>query len=156
MTSHWESRGRRMPSWRHSVGISHLQPVNQSHVHVYTKVYLLSVLESERLLDSKRRTTTSTRFDLKFFRVLSKNRYPGMLQCTFFTRNICTVILIGGAQNLSRSLNDKTSNIWQIVSATTTFSLKLVVEWRWLPRFPTKMTLVHERAILSIEKISYS
>ena len=61
-----------MPSWRHSVGISHLQPVNQSHVHVYTTVYLLSVLESERLLDSKRRTTTSTRFDLKFFRVLSK------------------------------------------------------------------------------------
>ena len=36
------------------------------------------------------------------------------------------------------------------------FSLKLVVEWRWLPRFPAKMALVHAQALLSIEKISYS
>ena len=36
-------------------------------------------------LDSRTRTTTSTRFDLKFFRVLSKNRHPGILHCTFFS-----------------------------------------------------------------------
>ena len=30
-------------------------------------------------------TTKSTRFDLKFFRVLSKNRRPGKLHCTFFS-----------------------------------------------------------------------
>ena len=32
------------------------------------------------------------------------------------------------------------------------FSLKHVVEWRWLSRFPAKMTLVHGWAILSIEQ----
>ena len=30
-------------------------------------------------------STTSTRFDLKFFRVLSKDRHPGILHCTFFS-----------------------------------------------------------------------
>ena len=35
-------------------------------------------------LDSRTKTTTSTRFDLKFFRVFSKNRHPGILHCTFF------------------------------------------------------------------------
>ena len=35
------------------------------------------------------------RFDLKFFRVLSKNRHPGILRCTFFfTRKVSTVIVI--------------------------------------------------------------
>ena len=29
--------------------------------------------------------TTNTRFDLKFFRVLSKNRLPGILHCAFFS-----------------------------------------------------------------------
>ena len=53
---------------------------------------------------------------------------------------------------LSGWQNDKTSNIWLIVSATSTFSLKLVVEWRRLPRFPAKMALVYARALLSIEK----
>ena len=38
---------------------------SKSHVHVYTTVYLLLVLESEM-------------FDFKIFRVLSKNRYPGI------------------------------------------------------------------------------
>ena len=38
----------------------------------------------KRPLDSRTRTTTTTRIDLKFFRVLSKNRHPGTLYCTFF------------------------------------------------------------------------
>ena len=38
---------------------------SKSHVHVYTTVYLLLVLVSEM-------------FDFEFFRVLSKNRYPGI------------------------------------------------------------------------------
>ena len=46
---------------------------------------------------------------------------------------------------LSRSQNDKTSNILYLVFATTTFARKLVVEWRRLPRFPTKMMLAHAR-----------
>ena len=36
-----------------------------------------------RALDSRMRTTTSTRFDLKFFRVFSKKRHSGNLLCTF-------------------------------------------------------------------------
>ena len=35
-------------------------------------------------LNLRTRMTTSTRFDVKFFRVLSKNSYPGILHCTFF------------------------------------------------------------------------
>ena len=35
-------------------------------------------------------------------------------------------------------------------TATTTILLKLVVEWRRLPRFPAKLTLVHARAPLTI------
>ena len=34
-----------------------------------------------------------------------------------------------------------------------TFSLKRVVEWRRLSRFPAKMTLASARALLSVEKI---
>ena len=36
------------------------------------------------------------------------------------------------------------------------FSLKPVRERRWLSRFPTKMTLIHARALLIIEKISFA
>ena len=35
-------------------------------------------------------------------------------------------------------------------------SLKLLAEWRCIPRFPAKMTLAHARTLLRIEKISYS
>ena len=65
----------------------------------------------------------------------------------FFTRKV----LSKGGYTLSRSQNDKTSNIWFIVSApvsaTTTIALKLLEEWRRLPRFPAKMTLAHARAL---------
>ena len=38
----------------------------------------------QRPLDSRTRTTTRTRCDLKFFPVILKNRHPGKLHCTFF------------------------------------------------------------------------
>ena len=50
-----------------------------------------------------------------------------------------------GGYALFQSQNDKTCNIWKLVSATTTFSPKLVVGWRRLSRFPAKMTLIHAR-----------
>ena len=36
------------------------------------------------LLKPSRGTTTSTRFNLQFSRILSKNRHPGILHCPFF------------------------------------------------------------------------
>ena len=46
----------------------------------------VSVCSKQRPLDSRTRTTrNSTRFNLKFFRVFEKNRYPGKLHCTFFS-----------------------------------------------------------------------
>ena len=38
--------------------------------------------KKKRLLDSRTKTTTSMKFDLKFFRVFSENRYPGKLHRT--------------------------------------------------------------------------
>ena len=38
----------------------------------------------QRPLDARKRTTMSARFDLKCFRMLSINRHPGILHCTFF------------------------------------------------------------------------
>ena len=58
---------------------------------------------------SRTRTTTGTRFDLKFFCVFSKHRHPGKI---FFTRRVSTVIFIKGGYALCPSQNDKTSNIW--------------------------------------------
>ena len=39
-------------------------------------------LRQQRTLDSRTRTTTSTRFNEKLFRVSSKNIHPGKLHCT--------------------------------------------------------------------------
>ena len=44
-----------------------------------------------------------------------------------------TVIFSEGDYELSGWQNDKTSNIWYFVFATTTFALKLVAEWRRVP-----------------------
>ena len=66
MTSRWESREQRMPSWRHSVNTSHLQPVNQSHMYMFTQQYTCCQCWNQRCLI------------LCFFRVLSKDSYPGI------------------------------------------------------------------------------
>ena len=56
-----------------------------------------------------------------------------------------TLALLSLVKEITRSL----------VFATMTFALKLVVEWRQLPRFLAKM-LVHAGVLPCIEKISYS
>ena len=55
--------------------------------------------------------TTITRFNLKFFRLFSKNIQPGNFIALFFTWKISAVIFIGGLA-LPRSQNDLTSKIW--------------------------------------------
>ena len=62
-------------------------------------------------LDSRSRTTTSTRFDLKFF-AYSQNIYsPDSFNLSFFTKKVSTVIFSEEGYAPSRSKNDKTSNI---------------------------------------------
>ena len=68
----------------------------------------------------------------------------------FSCSSISTVTFSEGGYTLSRAQNDKTFNIWHLVSATSTFSLKVVVKWRRLPPFRAKMTLVHARALLTV------
>ena len=66
---------------------------------------------NQRPLDSRTRTTTSMRFDFKFFRVFSKYRLLGKLHFTIFHKKISTVIFSEGGYALSLSQNDQTSNI---------------------------------------------
>ena len=74
---------------------------SKSHVHVYTTVHLLLVLESEM-------------FDFKFFRVLSKNRHPG-IECFIALSSpeiFALLFLLNSPPHPTpRSQNDKTSNI---------------------------------------------
>ena len=63
----------------------------------------------------------------------------------FLKTKVSTLISVEGGKTLSRSLNDKIPKIWHLGSATTKFLLKLVVDWRQLPHFPAKMTLVGAR-----------
>ena len=58
------------------------------------------------LLDWRTRSTKSTRFNFKFFRVFSKNIQPGNLHCTIFASKISTVIFIREGLALSRSQSD--------------------------------------------------
>ena len=73
--------------------------------------------------------------------------------CTFFTRKVSTVILLKEVIPSPNRKMIKLLTFWELAPVTKTL-LKLAVEWRWLSRFPAKMTLVHARAPLSIEKIS--
>ena len=74
----------------------------------------------------------------------------------FFTWEISGVIFIGEGLALVRLQNDKTSKICVICPCHYDMLLKLVLEWRWLPHFPNKITFAHTQALLSTEKISES
>ena len=69
-----------------------------------------------------------------------------------------TVIFSEGDYELSGWQNDKTSNIWYFVFATTTFALKLVAEDRSRMTTDTTFSCQNDvgraRALLSTEKIS--
>ena len=57
-------------------------------MNIITGVLLAPVVQIngwiiESHIDLRKRMTMSTRFDLKFFRIFSKNRYPGTLLSTF-------------------------------------------------------------------------
>ena len=91
------------------------------------------------------RMTMRLTFNFKFSRLFSKNRNPGKVRCTFFTTRVRSLISIEEGKAFSRLPNDNIPNIILITCfAATAFSLKLVVEWQGLSRFPAKMTQVHQ------------
>ena len=103
------------------------------------------VIQVERLVQpgntgfcKKRALDSGTRFDLSFF-----------LPYSFFTRKGTTYIIIDVGLTLSQSQNNKAFSDNFIMSLLRTLSQNHVVEGRRLSRFPTKMTLVHARALLS-------
>ena len=66
----------------------------------------------QRPLDLKTRTTTSTRFDFfEFFTYFQNIDSPESFILPFFTGKVSTVIFSEDGYALSRSKNDKTSNI---------------------------------------------
>ena len=87
--------------------------------------------------------STRTTVQFKFPRLFFKNRHPGKLYSTFFTKKVRKLISVEGGEALSRSL------INGII-----FALKLVVKWH--SHCPVKMTSVRARALVSIGKISSS
>ena len=50
-------------------------------------------------------------FNFKFSRLFSKNRHLGKHHCTFFTTKVSSLIFLERGKALSRSPNDKISNI---------------------------------------------
>ena len=67
--------------------------------------FILRILRTLYLI-MRTRTRTSTRLNLKFLRVLTKNIQPGKLLCSIFTRKISAVIFIREGLALSRLEND--------------------------------------------------
>ena len=95
---------------------------------------------------------------LKVFSRILKSWTPRKASLHFFsTKKISTVIFNKRALAISRRQNDKTSNTLKLVSfrhhdilAKTLGGMTTAIV------FPAKMTLVYARALLCIEKISYS
>ena len=70
-----------------SLMVSAWEACNSATCRLRSEIELLVTIvtwNQQRPLDSKTSTTTSTRFDLKFFRVSSKYRLPGKLYFTIF------------------------------------------------------------------------
>ena len=90
-----------------------------------------------RALDLRTGTSTSTRFNWKFLRVLSKKRHLGKLYFTFFTKKVSTVIYTEGGEALSRQQNDKTtyfdnfSRHYDILAKTRGRMTMAITSWRF-------------------------
>ena len=101
-------------------------------------------------------TSTSTRFNLKFLRVFwkkEKKKTPWKASFYFFCspKKLVRLYILKDVKPSPDSKMIKLVTFNNLFPPTTTFSLKLVVEL-----FPAKITLVHEWAPRSIEKILYS
>ena len=91
----------------------------------------------------------------KVFSLTLKKKKTGNVSSTIFYTRIALLSLLEKVKpSLDRKMIKLLTLIWWLVSSTTAFSLKPVVEWRLLSRFPSKMTLFHAQALLSIRRKS--
>ena len=116
---------------------------------IYLFIRALFIYLFIRALDLRTRTSRSTRFNLNFSRVFRKKNTPQKASFYFFHK-----------RSYFGYLYWRRAKWWNFIhlitcsrSQQTTFAPK---EWWRLSLFPTKMTLVHAWATLSIEEISYS
>ena len=91
-------------SFRYSIYVTDIYSVFHLHLHGYVNQLFSDQLPVGLLA----RTTTTTRFDFKLFRVTIDSFESFILP--FFTRKVSTVTFSEGGYTLSRSPNDKTSN----------------------------------------------
>ena len=93
-----------------SLMVSAWEACNSATCRLRSEIQLLVTIvtwNQQRPLDSK----TSTRFDLKFFAYSQNTDSPESFILPFFTRKVSTVTFSEGGCTLSRSQNDKPSNI---------------------------------------------
>ena len=103
----------------HLIGYKLIQPIRSTtQICIFCKEFLRSFLRHQRALYLRTRTaTTSTRFNLKCFRIFSKNVQSFIV--LFFTRKVSAIIFIGDSLALSRSQNDGTCSCHYDILAKT-------------------------------------
>ena len=103
----------------HLIGYKLIQPIRSTtQICFFFKEFLRSFLRHQRALYLRTRTaTTSTRFNLKCFRIFSKNVQSFIV--LFFTWKVSAIIFTGGNLALSRSQNDWTCSCHYDILAKT-------------------------------------
>ena len=96
-----------------------MQPIRSTtQICIFFKEFLRSFLRHQRALYLRTRTaTTSTRFNLKCFRIFSKNVQSFIV--LFFTWKASAIIFMGDSLALSRSQNDWTCSYHYDILAKT-------------------------------------
>ena len=123
----WETTTKIPYRWRvttqiwvvHLIGYKLIQPIRSTtQICIFFKEFLRSFLRHQRALYLRTRTaTTSTRFNLKCFRIFSKNVQS--FTVLFFTWKVSAIIFIGDSLALSRSQNDWTCSCHYDILAKT-------------------------------------
>ena len=117
--------------------------------------FMLDIVQ-RRMLFSRGRGRLWGRNLTKSFFAYSQNIYtPENFIVPFFHKKVSIVMVIKVCCIVSPLPNAKRkiSNIWWLVSPTTTVWLKTVVKWPRLLRFSSKMTLVYARIYWVLETL---
>ena len=85
--------------WPSGLGALDTNPPSLPNIYFRLTEFQSSALLM-RPLDSRTKTTTSTRFDLKFFGVFSKYRHPESFLLPFFTTEVSSVTFSEGGYTI--------------------------------------------------------